>query len=222
MTQCGCDKESAGCCDALCGAKDEGKGALGTWGWSSSNSEERVSQARDRQYTQRPKGRRAALEEMEEFRLAGDRGGWMWNRGRYKEKESATEARGFWFAFSSVTGMLRGSVRGARLDAGHPDRMLLQGCRWGPQGQGTELPPMVFVTGEAASSRPLRLGTYGNNISLPHKGSRRRDGRRGVRRRFWLQWLTGKGYRDSTSSPFWKLVSGIQTLSLAVQDRWRI
>ena len=136
MTQCGCDKESAGRCDALCGAKDEGKGALGTWGWSSSNSEERVSQARDRQYTQRPKGRRAALEEMEEFRLAGDRGGWMWNRGRYKEKESATEARGFWFAFSSVTGMLRGSVRGARLDAGHPDRMLLQGCRWGPQGSG--------------------------------------------------------------------------------------
>lgn len=52
------------------------------------------------------------------------------------------------------------------------------------RGQGTELPPMVFVTGEAASSRPLRLGTYGNNISLPHKGSRRRDGRRGVRRRF--------------------------------------
>ena len=29
MTQCDCDKESAGRCDALCGAKDEGKGALG-------------------------------------------------------------------------------------------------------------------------------------------------------------------------------------------------
>lgn len=52
------------------------------------------------------------------------------------------------------------------------------------RGQGSELPLMVLVTGEATSSRPLRLGTYGNNISLPHKGSRRRDGRWGGRRRF--------------------------------------
>ena len=50
-------------------------------------------------------------------------------------------------------------------------------------GQGSELPLMVLVTGEATSSRPLSLGTHGNNISLPHKGSRRREGRWEVRRR---------------------------------------
>ena len=31
--------------------------------------------------------------------------------------------------FRDVTGVLKGSVRGARLDAGHPGRMLLQGGR---------------------------------------------------------------------------------------------
>ena len=80
-------------------------------------------------------------------------------------------------------------------------------------GQGSELPLMVLVTGEATSSRPLRLGTYGNNIALPHKGSRRREGRWGVRRRLWLQWLTGKGYGVAHQAPFENLSAGSKPLA---------
>lgn len=93
---------------------------------------ERVSQARDRQ-------RIYSRAEMQESGAGGDgrvQAGWGQSEAKCGRTEDAIKKRsrplrrgGSDLQFRSVTGVLRGSVRGARLDAGHPGRMLLQGCR---------------------------------------------------------------------------------------------